>query len=57
MIRFLYLHLYLQIDEYIESRLQLIHLSNKDTDFLRDRLYEMYNYPVLNYEKAIKLPK
>jgi hypothetical protein len=43
-----------EFDEYIESRLQLIHLSNKDTDFLRDRLYEMYNYPVVNYEKAIK---
>lgn len=43
-----------QFDQYIESRLQLIHLSNKDTDFLRDRLYEMYNYPVLNYEKAVK---
>ena len=41
-------------DQYIESRLQLIHLSNKDTDFLRARLYEMYNYPVINYEKAIK---
>ena len=43
-----------EFDEYIDSRLQLIHLSNKDTDFLRDRLYEMYNYPVQNYEKAIK---
>ena len=39
-------------DQYIESRLQLIHLSNKDTDYLRERLYEMYNYPVLNYDKA-----
>ena len=46
-----------KFDEYIESRLQLIHLSNKDTDFLRARLYEMYNYPVQNYEKAINLPK
>ena len=46
-----------EFDEYIDSRLQLIHLSNKDTDFLRARLYEMYNYPVLNYEKAINLPK
>ena len=46
-----------KFDEYIDSRLQLIHLSNKDTDFLRARLYEMYNYPVQNYEKAIKLPK
>ena len=43
-----------EFDEYIESRLQLIHLSNKDTDFLRTRLYEMYNNPVQNYEKAIK---
>ena len=43
-----------EFDEYIDSRLQLIHLSNKDTDFLRARLYEMYNYPVINYEKAIK---
>ena len=47
----------IEFDDYIESRLQLIHLSNKDTDFLRDRLYEMYNYPVVNYEKAIKLLK
>ena len=39
-------------DQYIESRLQLIHLSNKDTDYLRERLYEMYNYPVLNHNKA-----
>ena len=46
-----------EFDEYIESRLQLIHLSNKDTDFLRARLSEMYNYPVQNYEKAINLPK
>ena len=46
-----------EFDEYIESRLQLIHLSQKDTDFLRARLYEMYNYPVLNHEKAVNLPK
>ena len=39
-------------DEYIESRLKMIHLSNKDTDFLRERLYEMYNYPVENHNKA-----
>ena len=39
-------------DQYIESRLKLIHLSNKDTDYLRERLYEMYNYPVENYNKA-----
>ena len=46
-----------EFDEYIDSRLQLIHLSNKDTDFLRTRLYEMYNNPVQNYEKTINSPK
>ena len=40
-------------DTYIENRLQLIHLSNKDTDFLREKLYEMYNNPVKNYHAAI----
>jgi hypothetical protein len=39
-------------DAYIESRLQHINLYNKDTDFLRARLYEMYNYPVINHKKA-----
>ena len=39
-------------EEYIEERLQLIHLSNKDEAFLRERLYEMYNNPVKNYEKT-----
>ena len=46
-----------EFDEYIDSRMQLIHLSNKDTDFLRTRLYEMYNNPVQNYVKAINLAK
>ena len=42
-----------EFDEYIDSRLQLIHLSNKDTDFLRARLYEMYNNPMKNHNIAI----
>ena len=42
-----------KFDDYIESRLQLIHLSNKDTDFLRARLYEMYNNPMKNHNIAI----
>lgn len=41
-------------DQYIESRLDMIHLSNKDTDYLRARLYEMYNKPIENYKKAIQ---
>lgn len=39
-------------DRYIESRLQMIDLPNKDEDFLRERLYEMYNNPVKNYENS-----
>ena len=39
-------------DKYIESRLALIKLSNKDEAFLREKLYEMYNNPIKNYEKS-----
>ena len=42
-------------DAYIESRLAKIELPNKDEQFLRERLYEMYNNPVINYNKANKL--
>ena len=42
-----------QFDQYIQSRISLIHLSQKDTDFLREKLYEMYNNPVENYKKAL----
>jgi hypothetical protein len=41
-----------EFDAYIESRLQLINLSNKDDAFLREQLYEMYNNPVNNYRIA-----
>ena len=39
-------------DKYIESRLALVKLSNKDEAFLREKLYEMYNNPIKNYEKS-----
>ena len=41
-----------EFDDYIDSRLRLIHLSNKDEYYLRERMYEMYNNPVENYNKA-----
>ena len=41
-----------EFDAYIESRLHLINLSNKDDVFLREKLYEMYNNPVNNYRIA-----
>lgn len=39
-------------DKYIESRLALIKLTDKDEEFLREKLYEMYNNPIKNYEKS-----
>ena len=39
-------------DAYIESRLAKIEMPNKDEQYLRDRLYEMYNNPKINYEKS-----
>ena len=41
-------------DAYIESRLAKIELPNKDEAFLRERLYEMYNNPVINHRKSLK---
>ena len=41
-----------EFDAYIESRLAKIDIPNKDEQYLRERLYEMYNNPVINYKKA-----
>lgn len=41
-----------KFDQYIEQQIAKIHLSNKDTSFLREKLYEMYNNPVQNYHTA-----
>ena len=41
-----------QFDHYIEGQLAKINLSDKDEDFLRSKLYEMYDNQVKNYEKA-----
>jgi len=44
-----------KFDAYIESRLAKIDMPNKDEAFLRERLYEMYRNPEINYNKANKL--
>lgn len=41
-----------QFDRYIEGQIAKINLSNKDEDFLREKLYEMYNNQVKNYKKT-----
>ena len=43
-----------EFDAYIESRIALIDLPNKDEQFLREKLYEMYSNPEKNYQIAIK---
>ena len=41
-------------DAYIESRLQLIDIPGKDEAFLREKLYEMYEFPVINHRKSLE---
>ena len=41
-------------DAYIESRLAKIDIPNKDEDFLRERLYEMYRNPEKNHRIAVE---
>ena len=46
-----------EFDAYIESRLAKIDIPDKDEEFLREKLYEMYNNPVINYQKSLKYEK
>ena len=41
-------------DAYIESRLALIDIPNKDEAFLREKLYEMYRFPEINHRKSLE---
>ena len=41
-----------EFDKYIESRLAMIDIPNKDEAFLKEKLYEMYNNPVKNHENC-----
>ena len=41
-----------EFDDYIESRLAKIDIPNRDEAYLRERLYEMYKNPEINYNKA-----
>ena len=42
-----------EFDAYIESRLALIDIPNKDEAFLREKLYEMYKFPEINHRKSL----
>lgn len=41
-------------EQYLQSRLALITLPNKDEDFLRERLLTMYSNPLINHLQAIR---
>ena len=43
-----------EFETYIESRIAKIDILNKDEAFLRERLYEMYRFPEINYRKAVE---
>lgn len=46
-----------KFDEYINSRITLIQIPNKDEAFLREKLLEMYSYPVKNHAEAVERMK
>ena len=46
-----------KFDEYINSRIALIQIPNKDEAFLREKLLEMYSFPVKNHAEAIERMK
>jgi len=41
-------------ETYLQSRIDLVQVENKDEAFLRERILTMYANPVLNKEKALQ---
>ena len=39
--------------DYLQSRIDLVKIENKDEDFLRERILTMYANPVVNKQKAL----
>ena len=44
----------LQFEKYLQSRIDLIDIENKDVDFLRERILTMYANPVTNKSEATR---
>ena len=42
-----------RFEKYIQERIDMIPLPNKDVPFLREKLLAMYANPVINKEKAV----
>lgn len=43
-----------EFEVYIESRIAMIDIPNKDEAFLREKLIEMYEFPVINHRKSLE---
>ena len=41
-----------KLDAYLAGQIEKVDLPNKDVDFLREKILEMYANPVINYIKA-----
>jgi len=41
-------------ETYLQSRIDLVQIENKDEAFLRERILTMYANPVLNKQKTIR---
>ena len=41
-----------QLDAYLAERIEKVDLPNKDVEFLREKILQMYANPVINYLKA-----
>lgn len=46
-----------EFEEYIEHQLELINIPNKDEDFLRTKMHEMYQFVVDNHNNAVEYEK
>ena len=44
-----------EFENYINSRIALVNIENKDILFLRDKLLEMYSFPLVNQLRALNI--
>lgn len=43
-----------EFEAYVDSRIAKVELPNKDEAFLREKIIEMYHFPVINHRKSLE---
>lgn len=43
-----------EFEAYVDSRIAKVELPNKDEAFLREKIIEMYHFPVINHQKSLE---